>query len=264
MSFKQPHELLGVEGVPARSIEDRLLELGRDHGRLEQRGDQACGLLVRERDEVDRCGVAQTGGVVGMSLEQLRTSGADDEEGHGLGTVGEVLEEREHRVVGPVQVLEHEHGRVPLGDVLEEPSPRGEQLLAFGGGGRLDPEQRQQPLAEPGALVPLGEHRLELALRDVGRVGLQDPGVGLHDLPERPERDALPVREASTLAPGDELGLGVDVGAELGDDPALAEPRFAHHRDELGRVRGHRLVEDALQQREVDLAPDERACRGCG
>ena len=143
-----------------------------------------------------------------MAFEQLGAGGADHQERHGLGTVGEVLEEREHRVVRPMQVLEHEHGRVLLGDVLEEPTPRGEQLLALGGGGRLDPEQREQALAEPGALLAFGEHRLELGGGDVGRVGLQDPGVGLEDLPERPERDALAVGEAPTLAPGDQVGLG--------------------------------------------------------
>ena len=232
--LQQPHELLGVERVAAGPVQDRLLELGGDHGRLQQRRDEARGLLLGERREVDRGGVAQPVGVVGMALEQLGAGGADHEQRHPLGPVREVLEEREHRVVGPVQVLEHEHGGVLLGDVLEEPSPGGEQLLALGGGGRLDPEQRQQALAEPGALVAFGEHRLELRRRDLGCVGLQDPGVGLQDLPERPEGDAFPVGQAPSLAPGDELGLGVDVAEQLGDDPALAEPGFPDHGDELG------------------------------
>ena len=71
---------------------------------------------------------------------------------------------------------------------------------------RLDPEQREQPLAEPRALVAFGKHRVELRRRDVGRVGLEDAGVGLHDLAERPERDALAVREAPALSPGDQVG----------------------------------------------------------
>ena len=145
--------------------------------------------------------------------------------------------------------------------MLEEPAPGGEQLLALGRGGGLDPEQRQQPLAEPRALGALGKHRVELRRRDLGRVGLQDPGVGLDDLAERPEGDPLAVRQAPALPPGDELGPGVDVGAELGDDPALAEPGLADDRDELDRVGGDGLVEDALQERQVDLPADERACR---
>ena len=97
------------------------------------------------------------------------------------------------------------------------------------------PEQRQEALAEPRALVTFGQDRVELGRGRIGRVGLEDAGVGLQDLAQRPEGDALPVRKASALAPGDELGLGVDVGAELGDDPALAEPGLADHRDELDR-----------------------------
>ena len=67
-----------------------------------------------------------------MPFVELGTRGPDHEQRHRLGAVGQVLEEREHRVVGPVQVLEDEHGRALLGDVLEEPPPRGEQLVALG------------------------------------------------------------------------------------------------------------------------------------
>ena len=56
--------------------------------------------------------VAQAVGVVGVAFEQLGAGGADHEQRDRLGPVGEVLQEREHRVVGPVQVLEHEHGGV--------------------------------------------------------------------------------------------------------------------------------------------------------
>ena len=203
-------------------------------------------------------------GVVGMALEQLGSGGADHEQRHALGPIGQVLQEGEHRLIGPVQVLEHEHGGVLLGDVLQEPPPGREQLLALGGGGGLDPEQRQQALAEPGTFVAFGKDRVELGRGDGGCVGLQDPGVGLQDLPQRPERDALPVGQAPSLTPGDEVGFGVDVAEELGDDPALAEPRLAHDRDELDRGRRHGLVEDALQQRQVDLAADERGVVGPG
>ena len=190
------------------------------------------GLLLAERDEVDRCRVPQLR-VVGMMFEQLGAGGADHEQRDGLGHIGQVFEEGEHRRIRPVQVLEHEDGGVLLGEVLEEPSPRGEQLLPLGGGGRFDAEQREQALAEPGALFSSGQHRLELGGGDRGHVGIHDSGVGLQDLPERPERDALPVWEAATLTPGDELGLRVDVAEELGYDATLAESGFTHHGHEL-------------------------------
>ena len=58
------------------------------------------------------CRVAQPRGVVGVALEQLGPRGADDQQRHALGAIGEVLQECEHRVVRPVQVLEHQHRRV--------------------------------------------------------------------------------------------------------------------------------------------------------
>ena len=54
--------------------------------------------------------------VVGVTFEQLGARGPDDHERHGLCPVGEVLEEGEHRLVGPMKVLEHEHGGALLGD----------------------------------------------------------------------------------------------------------------------------------------------------
>ena len=92
-----------------------------------------------------------------MALVQLGSRRADDEERHALGPVREVLEEGEHRLVGPVEVLEHEDGRAVLGEVLQEPTPGRELLLALGLRAGLDPEQRQQPLAEPGTLGALGQ-----------------------------------------------------------------------------------------------------------
>ena len=95
-------------------------------------------------------------------------------------------------------------------------------------------------------------------------VGLQDPGVGLEDLAQGPERDPLAVRQAAALAPGDEAGLRVGVRAELGDEAALAHAGLAHDRDETHRVGGHALVEEALEERQIDLAANERAAVGAG
>ncbi len=167
-------------------------------------------------------------------------------------------------VIGPVQVLEDQHGGVLLGDVLRnrrhavKSSSRSAVEVAS------IPSSGNRRWRNQGRSAPSGSTVSSLALSGVGRVGLQDPGVGLQDLPERPERDALPVGQAPTLAPGDELGLGVDVGGELGHDAGLAEPGFPHDGDELRRRGRHRLVEDALQQREIDLATDERGVVGAG
>jgi hypothetical protein len=65
-------------------------------------------------------------------LEELRPRCADQEQRHLIGDVREVLEESEHRLVGPMQVLEHQYRWALLGDQLEEPPPGGEQFLPFG------------------------------------------------------------------------------------------------------------------------------------
>src|SRR5262245_39957196 len=80
----------------------------------------------------------------------------------------------------------------------------------------------------------------------------------LDDLTHGPEGDALAVREASPLPPGGQAGPVVDVAEQLTDQTALAEPRLALNHRQLDRLGRHRLVEDALEQRQVDLPADER------
>ena len=125
-----------------------------------------------------------------------------------------------------MQVLEHQHGRVRLGDVLEESAPRREQLLALRRRGRLDPEQGQQRWRNH-PLITFGKHRIELCAAATPGVGLEDPGVRLDDLPQRPERDAFAVRQASALAPGDQLRQRVDVVRTARPRSALAHAGLA-------------------------------------
>ena len=198
---QHPHELLRVQRVPAGPLEQQLLRLGRQHRLLQQRGHELRGVRVGERREVDRRVVAEPRAPGGVRLVQLGPGGADDEQRDALRPVGEVLEEREQRRVGPVDVLDDQHERSPLRDRLQEPAPGGEQLLLRRRLARVDPEQRQQPRPQPRPVVGLGQHRLQLRGRDLGRVGLEDPGVRLHDLAQRPERDPVPVGQAAALPP---------------------------------------------------------------
>ena len=90
-------------------------------------------------------------------------------------------------------------------------------------------------------------------------VGLQDPGLGLHDLSERPEADPVPVRQAPSLPPRDELGELIDVASELPDETRLAEPRLGDDRDELGRGTGPGSLEELGEHRQLEVPPDERS-----
>ena len=107
-------------------------------------------------------------------------------------------------------------------DLLQEASPCGERLLLLGRfGGRLQAHERSQAVLDPALRlgIGLGDRLIELG-RDRGLiVGLQDPGLGLHDLSQRPEADPVPVGQASALPPGDELRELIDVSGELAHEP---------------------------------------------
>jgi hypothetical protein len=113
-------------------------------------------------------------------------------------------------------------------------------------------------LALVGDERPHGALELHLGLCDV--VGLEDPGLRLDDLAERPERDSLAVREGSALAPGDEVRAALDVAEKRPDEPALADSGHAHERDELRRALFLHALQGFGQHGSLSLPADER-CR---
>ena len=76
-----------------------------------------------------------------------------------------------------------------------------------------------------------GQHVLELRQHDLRRIGVQDAGLGLHDVRQRPEGRDLAVRGGPPDAPADQVGKLVGVAGEFPDQPALPQPRIAHDRD---------------------------------
>ena len=88
----------------------------------------------------------------------------------------------------------------------------------------------------------------------VGRDGRVDPDDMAHDLQEGQVGDGLPVGETRPFEqrcfPLRHLGL------ELVQEPALAQTRLAHHRDDLA-VTGRRSLPGAEQRVELRLAADE-------
>ncbi len=81
-------------------------------------------------DERQRQRVALAPAPARPPVEQLGPRGRDHEERHVLDPVGELVDEVEQIVVGPVEVFEHEHRRAPLGERLDEAAPGGEALVA--------------------------------------------------------------------------------------------------------------------------------------
>jgi len=122
-----------------------------------------------------------------------------------------VLQEGQEGVVGPVQILEHEHTGAALGQGFQEPTPGGEVLLP-GRGGSLQPDQGSQTLAEPwGVGMGLRDDGVDLDPGHVEGIGLEDPRLRLDDLPQGPEGDGVSIGQAPPLAPTDEVGPVLDV-----------------------------------------------------
>jgi len=123
-------------------------------------------------------------------LCQLRPPDAHDEHSGVAEPRREVLDQVEHRLLGPVHVIECDDDRLLDGDVNEQPACRCEDLVA-------------------------GD--LERALVAAGRS---------EDLPNRRERHPLAVRRAAADQDG---RLGRHVAEELFHEPGLADARLAEH-----------------------------------
>ena len=178
---------------------------------------EARRLLRGQGRERDRRRVRLSSAPPGTAGEQLWAGRADDEQRNSRRPVDEVIDEVEQAVVRPVQVLEDEDERVLLGERFEEPPPGRERLgLAVGAGLGLlgEADQRAEVAHDPVRIRcvfhQLGDNLVQLLLRLLLRIGLEDAGVRLHHLAQRPVGHALAVRETASLAPVDELGHDVE------------------------------------------------------
>ena len=109
-----------------------------------------------------------------------------------------MVDEVEEPLIGEVEVLEHQHEHAQVGERLEEAAPGGKSLIAaivrYGRVG-LQAYERAQVALEPARVVPrrqLSHHPAQLLLRLLRPVRLQDPGLRLHHLAERPEATPSP------------------------------------------------------------------------
>ena len=160
-------------------------------------------------------------------------------------------------VVGPVQVLEDEDERPFVRQALEEAAPGGERLVTGVAGGLRTggkPDERPEVRLDPG----VGDGVRELAGRLCLVVAVEDSGLRLDHLAERPEGDALSVRQTAPVPPGDQVRVALDRAVQLEDEPALPDPGHTDERDELRRALAQRARERILEQRDFAGATDER------
>ena len=207
---QHPRELLRIERIPAGSQQQLGLCLRRQDRTVEQRGEQLRRLVGGERRQRDRRRVALAASPARSAVEELRTRRAEHEERCVLDPLGQLVDEVEQLVAGPVQVLEDEDERAMLGERLEKASPRRERLLPRATD-VLVASQTHERAQLPFDPRPLGLHDVlhdrlaQLPRHILGSIALEDSRLRLHHLAERPERGALAVRQRASVLPEDDL-----------------------------------------------------------
>ena len=133
----------------------------------------------------------------------------------------EVGQQVEAGLVGPVDVLDHQEDGAGLGDAPDHLSDR---RVSVGGAARgfehrialSGPELRQQP----------GERRTAGTCGVVQRLRADGPEQVAQHVDEGPERDVAS-RDGRAVAPHDQRAPGSQLGDQLRDQPALADPGLA-------------------------------------
>ncbi len=258
---EQAHDLLGEQRVAAGPLRHR-----RDHlvasppAAGQQRRDQALRLLWAQRVEEQRRRASPAATPAGAAIEQLVARQAYDHQrrAHPL---REVLDQVEHAVVGPVDVLEHERQRAAQGHRLDHRTHRGEEVLSrprrvhrlaariVRRGAEAEQARDERRLAlgglAPGLARRLGQQLVDLGreLRpgDVGRVAVGDPALRPQDLGERPVHDARAVGQAASLAQRGGGFVTLQGARQLAGQPRLAHAGLPDDRDEVGPA----LADDA-------------------
>ena len=260
---QHPHRLDRVQRDALGPLQDLVAETGGQA--RDQPGQQLLHERDRQRLQRHRGAGAAPGGPVGVAVVQLGPGEHDHEQGVAPGPVEQVVDEVEQGRVGPLEVLEHQHGRGPLAEALEEPPPGREQLVALGGGQLLEAEEVGQAGLDPAALLGVGDvggHGLGQLVRGrPGRFALQDPGPHPHHLGQRPVGHPLPVGRAAAPVPPDGLEQPVDVLLELPGQPGLADAADALDRDQPGPALLRGGVEQLLDQAQLPLPAGERGSR---
>ena len=149
---------------------------------------------------------------------------------------------------------------------LEEPAPRGECLVLRTGPSCGEADERAELRQEPLRVFvdELPDGALELRSGVLIAVRLEDAGLRLHHLGERPEADAFAVGQRTSLPPVRQLVAALDHLEELAEEAALADPGDADQRHELRCAVAVHPFERPDELVELALASHERrAIRGC-
>ena len=121
-----------------------------------------------------------------MAVEELGPRRAEQQDRRVARLLGQVLDERQERRLGPLQVVEDDHERAALRDPLEELAHRPGGHLAGAGAAAAETERVEDQLADQVGLVLAGQElgdRSARRLRGGRLLAAQDLA---HDLGQRP------------------------------------------------------------------------------
>ncbi len=250
---QHPHRLLDEQRIPLGRPEHRRTLIRRELCRFApgERVDQPRAVVRRQSLQLDRGGTHVAPAPPRALVEQVGTGQAQDQDGNALDPARQMLDQVEHRLLGPVDVLEDEHERLQVGE-LRCPGLRGPRDLGRGAvaahrienAGRQSEQIRDRFVA---AAFP------QLLGGRVDGIVVGDPRCDLHHLGDRPVRDPLPVGQAAPV----ENRRALDAGDELPGQPRLPDPGGPVHRDEVHPAISCRAGDRVVKQLELLLAPDE-------
>ena len=238
---QHPQHLHPVERHAAGTLDDPPHDARRE---VRPEAEEQFGhLLVGQRLELDRREAVVTGAPCRALVEELGAGQGHDEDRVGARPRRDVIDEVEQRRVGPLEVLEDQEHRRPVGDALEEPAPGREELVPFERDVRARIEQGRQPRLDPATLGlvrhELDERPLQLPAGHLALGALADPGPSADHLGKRGERDAVAVGRGPPDVERKAVGQGVEVALELPDEAALAHAGDADHRHDPAAPSGH-------------------------
>ena len=195
------------------------------------------------------------------ALDQLRPGERDHVDRVVPRPLQQVLDEIEQRLVRPLHVLEREHGRVDVGEPLEEQPPGREQLLPVARLLVAEAEQLREPRLHERTLLRVEkvflERRLQLGQGGLWIVVLRDQAPHPHHVRQRPVGHALAVGKAAATVPVDDLRDPVEVLVELPHEPGLPDPRDPGHRDQVRLLLLGADVEEILDLAQLAVSSDE-------
>ena len=247
-----PHGLLDEERIAFGDVEQMREDRFRDLLVLHQRVGELLALFAWKRLELDRRRAHAPPAPSGPHVEQLRARKADDEERALAHPLREMVDQLEQRLFGPVDVLEDEHERLDVRELVDELARRPRNL-------RLAPLVLDRLEHARGQTEQLGDRFLAAALeqllaRRLDRIVVADSGGRLHHLREGPVRDALPVRKRASR----EDGHSFRACEELAHQAALPHARIAVDGEHVRAPVSDRPLQRVVQQVELRVAPDER------